>query len=290
MKFFTAKCLSIMLLACAFASTVEASRVEYDESQPSCAASCYECGCNPLYCGAFDIQFQGGVDPILWRQRGSFAVVDCTLPPAAPAYSVLFDTPKFSTFFKTPWIVGGQVGYAWSDNVRVYGEFNYAQAKAKSAIAIAVTNPAIGTETYGLTLSKYSVFDAYAGVRYYFDRWCDRLSFFVGGKIGFAHHKTINLTAASVTVPPAAAVPFVTAAVPFYLRNNIVSGGANVGFDVCFCGNFSFVVTGEIVASCALRGSRAIVPAVGTIGTNFLVGGSGNELRFPVTAAIRYSF
>ena len=76
-----------------------------------------------------------------------------------------------------------------------------------------------------------------------------------------------------------------------FRSNTVVSGGANFGFDVCFCGNWSFVVTGEVVASCGPR-SGGIIPTVATglTNTNLVVGNVQTELRFPVTAAVRYSF
>ncbi len=288
-KLLTAKYLSLLMLLSLLGGKVEANR-NYDdgyasESRDCCASSCYECGCNPLYCGAWDLQVQGGVDPILWRNRAGLLGVN-----TIGGLVSLFDTtPRFSKLFKVPWVVGGQVGYAWSDNTRVYLEFNYVQAKAKSDVVINTDfTPAI---PFVFGLNKYKLFDGYVGVRYYWDRWCDRLSFFLGGKVGFTHHKALNSSFSfSTTVPTTPSI----AASPAYLRNTVVAGGANVGLDVCFCGNWSLVITGEVVASCGPRATSlavgSTVPVVGGVFTNLLFGGIGTELRFPVTAGIRYSF
>ncbi len=294
MKFFTAKCLSLMLLACALTGSIEASRCAdnscaQQEERGCCFSSCYECGCNPLYCGAWDLQVQAGVAPVIWRNRGTVLALNCagTGPaPAAPLFA-LFDVPKFSNLFKTPWTVGGQVGYHWSDNTRVYLEFNYIQAKHKSDVAIATiasgTFPALALV---LNLSKYKLFDGYVGARYYWDRWCDRVAFFLGGKVGFTHRKRIDSDSLAVTAP-AVTLPVFAA----FNRRTIVSGGADFGLDFCFCGNWSFVITGAVIASCGPSGAVFNVPQPSATGiANIIVGGIGTELRFPVTAGVRYSF
>ena len=284
MKFLTAKYLSLALLACAVAGSAQASRCDDNSCEEKCASSCYECGCNPLYCGAWDLQVQGGVNPILWRNRDQILGVNCSLTPAV---AVLFDNaPKFNKLFKTPWIVGGQVGYAWSDNTRLYVEFNYSQTKGKNSVLLASDFNSAVSSTY--SFHKYKIFDAYAGVRYYWDRWCDRVAFFLGGKVGLTHHKG----ASSDLVFAAPAVTNLSLSdVPLFKSHTVVSGGANVGFDVCFCGNWSFVVTGEVVASCGPRNVNNLALTTAFFGfTNILPGSIGTELRFPVTAAIRYSF
>ena len=278
----TAKYLLVALLAC----TTGAVQAHYDdyasESRDCCFSSCYECGCNPLYCGAWDLQIQAGVNPIKWRNRGFVTLVEC---PTTTAVVTTGEIPKFNDGFKTPWIVGGQIGYHWSDNVRAYLEFNYSQAKVKSFVAPDALFVLARTEN-----AKYKLFDAYVGVRYYWDRWCDRVAFFLGAKVGLTHHKGINgdLIAGDVGGP----IVILTPDLQVFSSNNVVSGGADFGFDVCFCGNWSFVVTGSVLASCGPRfASNIVIPANQIVAaSNILTGGVGTELRFPVTAGIRYSF
>jgi hypothetical protein len=291
MKLLTAYYFSLLLLACAVAGNANATRYENDDQsccKSSCFSSCYECGCNPLYCGAWDIQVQAGVDPIIWRNRGPFLVnvinnieVGCTV-------STAFDSvPKFSTFFKTPWTVGGQIGHHWSDNTRVYVEFNYIQAKSKNPILTALNSVVLNFD-----VQKYRLFDGYVGARYYWDRWCDRVSFFLGGKIGFTHHRksTFNFRSPDGVVT----VNQLNDNTPLFTSHTIVSGGADFGLDICFCGNWSFVITGAVIAACGPRTNFNIVPAQIVITderiSNLFSGGIGTELRFPVTAGIRYSF
>ncbi len=280
-KLLTAKHLSLILLLSLLGSKANAWQDDGGSRDSQCCeSSCYECGCNPLYCGAWDLQVQGGVNPILWRNRGNWLALNCSASTPLISY---FETPKFSHLYRIPWIVGGQVGYAMSDNTRVYLEFNYSQANHKNNVGILAEDGS--TFTFG-DARKYKLFDAYAGARYYWDRWCDRVSFFLGGKVGLTHHKRLNY---DFNFASGNTTPFTDQNV--YRSNTVISGGANVGFDICFCGNWSFVVTGEVVGSC---GPRSVGPvatvATGLLITQLVVGSVGNELRFPVTAAIRYSF
>ncbi len=292
-KLLTAKSLSLLMLLSLFGGKVQAGRNYEDgyvsESRDCCFSSCYECGCNPLYCGAWDLQIQGGVQPITWRNRAPYyGIVPAAVAPA-PVVATIFTTgPKFNSLFKTPWIVGGQIGYHWSDNARMYVEFNYSQAKGKTT---AFADSLTGLTSVDFNLSKYKIFDAYVGARYYWDRWCDRVAFFLGAKVGLTHHKGVSSSALTFNLPSPAA-PIVFTDIAFYTSNNVVSGGADFGFDVCFCGNWSFVVTGAVIASCGPRPVAPVdisaTPVVGV--NNVFIGGIGSELRFPVTAGIRYSF
>ena len=293
-KLLTAKYLPLLMLLSLLGGSAQAGRYEdngYQVNDGGCCPS-YECSCNPLYCGAWDLQIHGGVNPILWRHRGPFSFVDCSpVPPATGPLVALFDPfPKFRTFYKTPWIVGGQVGWAMSDNTRVYLELNYSHARGKTDVAPVQTFvPAAGTPLpFIFNLSKYKIFDGYVGVRYYWDRWCDRVSFFLGGKVGFTHHKSV--TSGFDFVTPVPATPTLSAVI--FTKSTVVSGGADFGLDICFCGNWSIVIQGAVIASCGPRPADNIIvpPALGLAFTNFVVGHIGTELRFPVTAGIRYSF
>lgn len=263
------------------------AKANYDREygNESCCFRSYECSCIPLYCGAWDIQIQGGVDPIKWRNSSSGTIIDCTL------ISPMVDLPlgSFKSLFKTPWVIGGQIGYHWSDDVRLYVEFNYAQASAKSFVAPTL---AAGQSFFCIgDFGKYKVFDAYFGARYYTCRyWCERIAFFIGAQIGLAHHK--GSRGDLVTQVFGGAITPIAPAVDVLLSNTVVSGGANFGFDVCICGNWSFVVTGEVLASCGPRFNGNLVVPANTVtpATNILGARIGSELRFPVTAGVRYSF
>ena len=286
MKKLTAKYLSLLMLASLLGGNAQASHDGYVNAGYANGSDCcrpqYECGCNPLYCGAWDLQIHGGVAPILWRNRGDVLGISCATSSTTPLIA-LFQLPKFNKLFKLPWIVGGQVGFHWSDNTRVYVEFNYSQAKAKTNVAIVSTG--IAALNTLLSPNKYKVFDAYVGARYYWDRWCDRVSFFLGGKVGITHHKRVSTNLNATLGQLNSTFDFEA-----FGSNTVVAGGGNIGLDYCICGNWSLVLTGEVVASCGPRAARhhVVTPTIGL--TDLIVGSADTELRFPVTLAVRYSF
>lgn len=243
----------------------------------------YECSCEPLYCGAWGIQFQAGIRPIIWQNRGQLTLVNCTL---IPSLAVVADVPSFRKLFHLPWQVGGQLSYALSSNTNVFTEVNYAQAKAKNSITFANSNLTF------VNLNKYKLIDWYVGARYYGDRgyWCDAVSFFIGGKIGFIHHRGSSASA----LVQAAANDCCNEA-DLFGRNTVFAGGGHVGFDYCYCGNWSFVVTAEVVASCGPASpSDVLLTQVASnnlnFATNLFVGHINTEIAFPITLGIKYNF
>ena len=294
-----------LILAVALATAVTNVPTYAIFNDDCCQSSCYECGCNPLYCGAWSLQVQGGVAPIVWRHRGELDLVSCASNDVNPIFALSSELPKFNKLFRVPWIVGGKVGYDFTDNVEVYVEFNYLQAKHKDVANATFPILNVAGPITRFAFHKYKLFDAYVGARYYWDRWCDRVAFFLGGQVGLTSHRStkadITLNGSPVVLVPAVgsadcprAATTTNARNHFFAHNTVISGGANLGFDVCFCGNWSLVVTGEIIASCGPKTHTtstfaALLPAP-TLASNLIVGCFGTELRFPVTAGLRYTF
>lgn len=282
----------------------------FNRSNANCSVDCCApaCSLSPLECGDYDVQFQVGVCPIHWNKADQKRINSFT-PFASSSSLILFRNADFSSLYSLPWIIGAQAGYSWSDHVRLYFEVNYLQARAKQDVVfITDSTPALPA---AITMTKYKLFDAYVGGRYYTDRcWCGCVSFFLGGKIGFTryHENTFDLVLGfsqaqtqnfvpnvNIIVPPGGIqqlpVQTVLKDVPVFDRRTSISGGINGGFDIC-CGNWSFVITGEIVIS---RGPQVgndllLSPPVSNIFTTVFFGKIGSELRFPITVGIRYTF
>lgn len=281
---------ALMMIGCASVPVYANDYYSQDCCRPTC---CYECSCNPLYCGAWDLQIQAGVAPISWSNRGNFSLIQCAGVAAANPISPLFEIPQFHHFYKLPWTVGFQVGYHHSDNVRLYVEFDYVQASAKNDVEVQTIG--ISPNTFVFNLQKHRLFEAYVGARYYWDRWCERVAFFLGLKVGLVHYKHVSYNA--TVTPPVPAVQFAVDA-PLFNNKTRPSGGIDFGFDICFCGCWSLVITGAVIASCGPQsnnlsltsGSGCVVNTVVPGINNVLIGRIGTELRFPVTAGVRYSF
>jgi hypothetical protein len=239
-------------------------------------------------CNAWGAQFQAGIRPIIWNQRGEFTTVNCL---ATPSLSCAGEIPKFSKLFHLPWQVGGQITYALSECTTLFTEANYAQAKGKNCF------PSFASANLALTgKAKYKLVDWYFGVRYYFDMnscWCmfENLSFFVGGKIGFVHHyNSSGLVLGSNNC--GLVVTDLNATCPsgcLFGKNNVFAGGAQIGLNYCVCENWALVFTAEVVANCGPSTCCGVIP-MGSTSTALLVDGVHSEIAFPITFGVKYNF
>lgn len=300
----------LMLLLGLLSGIVPSATARIYNADDCCARTCcepeYDCGC-PLNCGSLNIWLRGGVAPLNWRGRGDFSAVSCNAL-AIPGFSqavvpLLSPLPSFKKFFHVPWTVGGQIGYAVTDSFEFYLAFDYRSASRRNnnnatffVDSITIPNDVV---SIGLTLNNnYRAFDAYIGARYYWGRyWCDRLAFFLGGQFGLVHHKSICFTYAITSQNCANSAALIsTTFTPLFFRNTRPAAGLNVGIDWCWGCGWSFMIMGEIVASCGQRGNSNILIASNCtllpsiLPSNLIVGGTGTELFFPVTFGLKYSF
>lgn len=218
--------------------------------------------------------------------------------PSTPVFSVS-QTAKFSDQFKTPLAVGVEVQYALDDYHMVYLEYAYRHANSK-----------VFPFTAGIfqVCEKFNDFKSHAGylgARNYFNRvWCDKLSFFVGLKVGILHRNQIcynlNLAVPSFNIPLTEIADNV-----YFFSDNVVSGGLHLGFDYCFNCNWSFQFNAEVVASAGHRTNQNVVfgrsaglslpddaaklAALGGL-TNVNIGAVGTEVQFPITFGLRYNY
>lgn len=281
--------LSFLLLANCAGIMQATGQMDMDEDNNynCCRTSCYECRCEPLYECSWGLQVSGGVRPIIWINRGDFLTVNCL---STAIVNDIGRLPKFSQLYRVPWQVGVQGSYAMSCNTNVYAEFNYAQARFKHHENLV----RIGTSNLVLNLSKYKLWEGYIGVHYYWDRWCNRASLFVGGKAGFIRHNRIR-TGVFTGVLACNETTFNSNVNDFFHRHTSFAGGANIGLDICFCGNWSFVITGEVVASCGPHGVDALSLSNAEAAnlndaSALLIPGIRTEIAFPVTFGIKYNF
>ncbi len=296
MKFFGMK--KILLFTVLLSSSVYANNsCKPDENR-------YECACNPLYCGSKSIQFNAGAAPILWHHRGQVDVLSCAASSSNPIVQLAAHFPKFRKLFEVPWTIGAKFGYAWTDNVEVYVEFNYVQAEHKGrSLGFSFPVPNLPTQSLAVVLGTYKIYDGYVGVRFYGDRWCDRhIAPFFGWQVGFISHRNVKGALSVNGVPIASASTVSDICVPgaitgnndFFANNTAFAGGVNAGFDICFCGNWSVVITGEFLATVGPQTQTTSVFNVPTpaplLATNLVVGPILSEFRFPVTIGLKYTY
>ncbi len=265
-----------------------------------------------MECDSFDVRFQAGIEPLMWRNRGGIFGENAIINGIAADRLFSFGDglsadpteivqgqciPRFSTFFKLPWVVGGQVGYRWRDCWRFFLEGNYAQAKAKKPcktrlLVLSSTGAPAGT-TLNFTLNNYRFVDGYVGLQCFFATLCN-VDVFVGAKIGLIHHLRSNFSLTQTLpleeilildlVPPCPKVAFIESGTAF-------AGGALFGANYAFCDNWLFAIMAEVVANRGPKTNCNIpvnIPNIPTVSLFF--GKIKNEIRFPITASLRYIF
>lgn len=243
--------------------------------------------CNYLMPCGFSLQVQGGVNPIIWANRSD----ECCINDA--------ELPSFHHLFKTPWVVGGKIGYNLTGCSEIYVEGLYTQAKGKVCNGVTVTCPEIinGTATISSEMGKYKAFAFYGGTRYYFGINClnecscfiDRAAFFIGMQVGFVHHKRVDVTLASTSLVGNSG-PLTRA---MFLKNNTISAGGNFGLDLAFNDCFSLVFTVEVIGNGAAKNCPIACldnPIPGINANTIVTGRYGTEIWIPITAGLKYTF
>lgn len=274
-----------------------------------CESSCESA---PLEACQWGIVVKGGVTPTRRTEQGcvwltnpcqnlSGPITGCnTTPPSptSPVFSVS-KTAKFKNQFKTPATFAVELQYALDGYHMIYLEYAYRHAKATPFPFTA------GLFEVCETTNNYKSQAGYIGFRNYFNRmWCDKLSFFVGGKLGILHRNqicyTLNLATPSFNVPLTE-----IATNPYFFADNVVSAGLHIGFDYNFRCNWSFQFNVEVITSAGPKVNQNVVfgaaagltlpadtaklTALGGL-TNVNIGAVGTEVQFPITFGIRYSY
>lgn len=242
-------------------------------------------------CGCWDLTGKAGIAPIVWRNRGCISTIECsTNDNGAPfnAFRDFVEIGKFSHFFKLPWTVGFEVGY-WIDNcARGYFDFQYRQAKGKQFNLVI---PVIAGSAAGdFRFNKYRTFSGYVGVDYLFD-WlsCECFNTFLGIKVGFSHFRKFNLDGTLVLSDiPGVTEPSQLVDVCFG-SHTVLSAGARVGIDYCFCECFSVLLMVEFLGQCSQNLNHRIINLT-NLNTDIRFGGIGSEIVFPITLGLRYRF
>lgn len=242
------------------------------------ADRCMEDMCGSLFDGCnWAVEVKGGVVPIIWTGRKN------CLNPGVSTSVIALDS--FSKFFKVPWTVGVELHYGLSDCSRVYGDFQYRQAKAKphtvSGIPI-FSSP--GVTNVVITFDKYQSYSGYLGADYLFNGWCfcDDLLFFLGIKIGATRYHRLNAILA-------AADCIANESENCFARDAVVSGGGRVGFEYNWCNCFDLVFMVEFLAQGGHRNGLVFVPTC-SIGQDAILNGVGTEVVFPITLGFKYDF
>lgn len=238
--------------------------------------------CAPFECGTSWIQVDAGVYPTIWPNSCPIFLNSCECVTGRPVLrQVLCNPHDFKGLFKLPWILGGQLGYAWNNHAAVYGELNYIQAGGKRDYCNKNSNNNLSQ--FKINLDKYRAFSGYIGLRYYSNRYCDLVSLFIGAKVGFIYRGDFQSHAHPSHFKR-----------DFFIHSARVSGGPNIGLDWKWTENWSGVLTFEVVASQGPKGNCNVPLLDAEIrelaGSYLHLRDVKHELSFPVTFGIKYNF
>lgn len=305
----------ILLLSLLF-SAAQLAAFENDECCDE-NVSCFS-DCLTLPCGTFHVQLKAGVAPGMFTHKTPSYVsapiqqlIDLTTLEALPEGQCQFnngltsperrtvnDMPKFSDFYKTPWIIGFEFGYSVCDNFMAYLEVAYRQAKNSCFCK----KEDIGTITT-FCCDKFKQISAYIGWRLYTNRFlCETTSLFAGTKFGYSHRtstKCVNITKVEKNFYNARIGQVISdGGVPTFDSDNVISGGVHIGFDVCIWDCLSFIFTFELVPTCERKTAKStalnpnvngeFINAFGI--TDFQLGHTGVEIAFPITFGLAWRF
>ena len=133
--------ISLLLLFAGFLVSYQPQARAWGDSRDCCEPQC----CDQVYDCVGIVLIVVGISCVWWRSthimERSWQIIICfcnalAIPDFGQDIVNLFQLPKFNKLFRTPWVIGGWLGYALSDNVEVYLEFNYRQ-DACSAYTVA---------------------------------------------------------------------------------------------------------------------------------------------------------
>src|SRR5438128_1822821 len=103
MKKIIAQRISLFLLLL-IASSMHARLADWYYRENRCQQD-FECSVNPLKCGAFGVQLQGGVYPIIWKKRSDSFIVNCTgFTNPVTIITDLGAFPKYNNLYKVSWV------------------------------------------------------------------------------------------------------------------------------------------------------------------------------------------
>ncbi|MGE0206954.1 MAG: hypothetical protein AB7R69_03845 [Candidatus Babeliales bacterium] len=261
------------VLALLFSSVLSA-RHDYDQS-------------GPLF-QPYSFTVKGGVAPSVFSYKGSlYAAVIGFNPLVFRGAS----NPAFNSMWSNyPINIDFDLGYALSNHVELFGEFNYRHARRKQ-LSFEGISPLGTFGTLFPHLDNFQAFGGYAGFRYFSRRFaCDALSFFVGLKFGTAHYQKVRAKPLHIVN---AQGQILDQNSTWFRSNSVPSGGLQTGFDVLVAKSFSLFFNAEFVASAAprpltnfVKKDQGIFPAF----TNLIRESSGTLFSFPFTLGLRYYF
>lgn len=221
--------------------------------------------------GQWAFAFQSGWLPTHYASKGQLYRFNQNGPGFTTGESF-----KFNNQFKDPMLLGGELSYAFSDNIHGFVDINYMRARGNKFTFI------YGNFNISQTFKDFKALGAYVGTRYAFAQLHPDFVPYVGAKVGVVRYSDVtafeefnNSTAPSKTIP-------------FYDASTTVSGGAQLGCDYFIRRDFAIGIKAEVIASGARKSQ--VVRNAPPNAPNVYVGHTGTLISCPVQLVLRYRF
>lgn len=249
-----------------------------------------------LCAGRFDLRIQGGFAPTDWIKRGAIYGVSC---PALIDNQIIvkaIDFPDFNQFYSVPAVLGGQIGYSYTNSLRFFAEFNGYRARAlnpnKTKFLISRNITPIDL-TLDFVVSNYMIYEASVGGQYYSHRLrCSPVALFLGAKLGVTMHRVVHFSMSEVLPGVGTLILVPTSAhESLFVKASSQTIGFQGGFDVKLNDSWNLALTGEAVISSGPRGQDSVMlmPSFPIATTHLLASPIRAEVRYPITLSLRYT-
>ncbi len=229
-------------------------------------------------CGRIGFRFRGGIVPGLLTGRGETFIASCLLDPPVQSLGKL---PPSKDLFKVPLYLAGEVTYTVFDNVSLFGEVSWRNAKSKPFSQ--TLKASTGQSSFDVRTNSANSIAGYVGIRLYGHSPWESIEPYVGIKMGILHNRSINGTISlnGNKIVQANIFP----------KNNVVSAGLQVGIDASITSYMKLIVQAEIVPTGAPTNNRNIkVNSTRSQLTSINVASIGTDLMLPFSIGLAYEF
>lgn len=249
------------------------------------------CDANIIYCDglfplkpcAFSATVKGGIMPGYYADPTE---VTYSIAPLSTGNFPSSNKAKMSDEYKTPWQIGGEIGFNLSHYVMLFFEGNYFNGGKKPYDAELFFVTPMDDVTIKNTFQGQSGWNGFIGMRYFFQRkWLlDRIAPFIGAKGGITHYGKLTLHTET-------SLEELVIKTDLYKASYCVSLGAQAGFDILLSKNLFAQLTAEVVALGARKNSIEGFNGLRALSIfNYSISQTGTAILFPVTLGIRYQF
>ena len=278
MKFFRSLCAMVLLSTTALFANLPykmsglfANRTQERTTGPRSNPAKKDCNLATIERGTWAITPKFAVAPTWYTNRGDTLLIGQAVPLGLDKK---FKLEQFDDMFDLPLMYGGHVGYMFRKHIEFFIDLDYAHASGRTI------HFHFDDNRFKQKLQPYKAFGAYIGTRLYAAFFNERLTPFVGVKVGCLHRWKVNAHEAIDTM----AGKFKRSPT-FFLSDNTIAGSAGIGFDAYFTHWMGFSFETECLISGQRRSATLFSPSPAPI---IRVGDTGPMIAVPFSFALEF--